>query len=258
MRGRARSQVDGTSTSLLFRAMPETCRKVHASLMTSPFKQPRRYDEPSATTLSPVPEFDWPDHSHRLSFHEAAHVTALYLFHRPIKEAKVRRTRGRTVAAAATDDVFGAAVVLLAGEAFERSIGLAHAGGRSDLDKAELLLKMHVSSGALDEACRVVEEAALALAATERFQALTFALAPVLRERENLGGPEIERILREHDPERRVEAHSQSGPVVAPWYKVVSDNSKQARLLYEGADEVEASRIARLHPHPMKIGSIYS
>jgi hypothetical protein len=73
--------------------------------------------------------------------------------------------------------------------------------------------------------------------------------APVLRERENLSGPEIERILREHDPERpNTGRHSQSGPVFAPWYKVFSDNSKQARLLYEGDDEVEASRIARLHP----------
>ena len=197
------------------------------------------------------------DHSDRIGLHEAAHATAAYLFGHAVAGIKVRPRAGQTLTAR-SGDVFEASVVALAGEAFERSIGLGFTGGRSDLNKVTELLSRTLSGAALDEACRVVSEAALEPASSERFNKLAFALANRIANESVLTSREILETLRAADPERRVEAHSQSGPVVAPWYKVFADNSKTARLLYEGSDEAEAFRIQRLHPHSMKIGSIYS
>jgi hypothetical protein len=120
--------------------------------------------------------------------------------------------------------------------------------------------KATLSGAALDEACRVVSEAALELASSEWFHKLAFALAarvgnePVLTPREILetlqaADPE----LREHDPEHRVEAHSESEPPIAPWYIVSHDRGE----LYHGPSHTEAKRVQAQHPRSMYVGSIY-
>jgi hypothetical protein len=119
-----------------------------------------------------------------------------------IGDIKIRSLCGRTMSKAPTDDVFGRAVVLLSGEAFERSLGLPFTGSGSDLDKATKLLSEKLSGAALDEGCRVVAEAAMELASSRRFSELTFALAKALEEEVVLMPREILQTLRAADPER--------------------------------------------------------
>jgi hypothetical protein len=209
--------------------------------------------------LAPIPKIEldpdvWADHSQRIGFHESAHCVANYLFGRPTFNVEAHNRHGVT-RVPSTNDVFADAVCTLAGEAFERSIGLERFGGRSDLERAEALLAAECSGAALDEACRVVEEAAISLASSERFHKLAFALAPVIARERYVGASQIRRILEEADPERErhaVERHDVGLPTEGPWYRV---HRASGEVIYRGASQTEAYEIQRRTPGSQLIGS---
>jgi hypothetical protein len=207
--------------------------------------------------LSPVPKIHlnpdvYADHSLRVGLHEAGHAVAAYLFGRPIHSAEAHERHGVT-RLEETDDVFAAAVCTLSGEAFERSLGLAFKGSlgpRSDIAKTDALLKTVCSGQALDEAAKVVEEAAISLVETERFQKLAFALAPVITKERYVTASQIRRILEEADPEREThsrELHSVRLRQRFPWRDhhiprdhdcdcvVCADNPERARAARAGS-----------------------
>jgi len=159
----------------------------------------------------------------------------------------------RSVRRAALEDVFAAAVCALAGEAFERSIGLSVLGGRADLERADELLKTVVSGQALNEAAAVVEEAAISLVESERFQRMAFALAPVITKERYVGAKQIRRILEEADPDRDTHArelHSVE-TLQGPWFRVTQDG----RVVYRGASQREAYAAQRSSPGSTLVGS---
>jgi len=211
-------------------------------------------------SLKPLPPWEFEDHSDRIALHEAAHCVAAYLFGREIHSVKIRMRAGRTMVAR-TDDVFASAVGLVVGEAFERNIGLAPMalnshGSTRDLDNATKLLATQCSGAALDAACRVVEEAAIELASSERFHKLAFALAARIVDEPVLSPREIRETLERADPERpqRVERHSRAAePTIAPWYQVFVGN----KMIYDGHSQTEAHAIRARTPGAMSIGSIY-
>jgi hypothetical protein len=205
-------------------------------------------------TLKPVPKLHldpnlYADHSQRIGLHEAAHCVASYLFGRPIHSAEAHWRRGVT-RLEETDDVFASAVVTLAGEAFERSIGLKFKGSRgpnSDLAKADALLKTVVSGPALDEAAKVIEEAAISLVETERFQKLAFILGPVITRERYVTASQIRRILEEADPEREshgLEAHSERTRQRFPWrdHHVPRDHDRDCVVCAANPERARAAR----------------
>jgi len=210
-------------------------------------------------SLKPLPPWEFEDHSDRIALHEAAHCVAAYLFGREIHSVKIRMRAGRTMVAR-TDDVFASAVGLVVGEAFERNIGLAPMalnshGSTRDLDNATKLLATQCSGAALDAACRVVEEAAIELASSERFHKLAFALAVRIVDEPVLSPREILETLQAADPERPLERHSAAGSG-GPWYEVTARPS--GRLLYRGGDLAAAERVRQQSPESLLVGSLYT
>jgi hypothetical protein len=263
VRSRDHAHVDGSEGSILLEPVSpgrsSRDERLTVERMTNPYwKQPPRYDQaPPEEGLEPLPPVDpvlLGDHSIRIAMHEAAHATANYLLGRKLGPVKIARLAGRTWVKP-TDDPFVQSVCLLAGEAFERSIGQPRLGSAKDLDQAETVLAKRFSGSALTEACKVVEEAAIELVGSERFQKLTFALGDAIAKRKQLSGAEVQEILEEADGRER---HSVDAPRVAPWYKVYARvGGHVGQLLYHGSSEAEAERIAATCDS-LKIGSIYS
>ncbi len=203
-------------------------------------------------SLKPAPPLEFADHSARIACHEAAHATAAYLFGHKIHRIRVRMRVGCTDVAR-TDDVFEDSVIALAGEAFERALGLPYSGSRSDLEAVTKLLETQCSGAALDQACNVLSESALELASSERFHRMAFALAARIVDDPVLTPREILETLEAADPERprRVEGHSASGG----WW-IVTTSGIGAREVYRGSDQHEAERVQRRTGGTL-VGSIY-
>ena len=197
------------------------------------------------------------DHGAVIGLHEAAHCVASYWLGRETHSAQAGSHKGLTLMEP-TNDVFSAVVCLLAGEAFERSIGLPPSGTMKDVKKATQLLEREGLSGQdLDEACRVTEEAAIELTRSERFQTLVFALGPVIAKERYVGERQILRILEANDPERpkrpltaahaHVETHSRMH--MAPVSRILHDDGtvtlySNGRLLLSRGSRSEADRLA--------------
>jgi len=149
--------------------------------------------------------------------------------------------------------VFEASVIALAGEAFERSLGLPFSGSTSDLKAVTRRLATQCSGATLDAAAAVVSEAALELASSPRFHKLAFALAARIADEPALTPHEILETLEAADPERpaRVEGHSASGG----WW-IVTVPGVGGREVYRGSDQHEAKRVQRRSGGTL-VGSIY-
>src|SRR5215216_6553900 len=93
-----------------------------------------------------------------ISEHESGHAVAAYCLGRSIRKVEVWADHGegltrltklsRPVAGGHPDDILDAAIVLLAGEEYLRSIGRQASGGDGDFAKAALLIRDTFESAA--------------------------------------------------------------------------------------------------------------
>jgi hypothetical protein len=238
--------------------------------------EPKRIPAPQAKShskASPPREVVPPHWQTEIAFHEAAHAVAACILGLKIEKmeiwdrnglVKTDRKRGPTPFA----DPFAHAITLLAGNEWMRQRGLPDAHeDDGDFTKAAVLIaeQFHGRREAAKEAFGVVLEATRSLVASDRFQILAAFLTNRLIESPHGWhyGPEIERFLREHDPEPAgpLEAHSTTSrrredPPIAPWYEV-TDRTRGHALVYRGADHAEAKAVQARTPGSMLVGSLY-
>lgn len=115
------------------------------------------------------------------------------------------------------------------------------------------------SDHTLDQACRVVWEAALELASSDRFHRLVFALGPKLAKERYMGAETIRRLLEEADgrrPRSVSRHHAEREDTYAAWPPKspvvthqrpggVVDVYSYGRLIASRVSEDEADRQAR-------------
>lgn len=152
---------------------------------------------------------------YRTAAHEAGHAVAAFCLNIPVEKVGIdhnghglTKTETRRVIAGDPNASFDCAIGLLAGGAYERSLGLEARGDNGDFAKAVVLLQeTFESKAAARRGFDVVLEATHALVESDRFQTLCARLTPVLAEKGWHWGPDVEKFLEEHDPEP-LEHHS--------------------------------------------------
>lgn len=145
-----------------------------------------------------------PDWTREIAMHEAAHAVACYLQGMKIDKVEVWPTNGLVKPASKpSEHPFEYAVTLLAGNEYMRSIGLPDDDHENDFVRASFVVAMQFDDrpNAASEGFGIVCEATSALVRTPRFIELVAALYPKLAEEHWHYGPEVDRFLREHDPE---------------------------------------------------------
>jgi hypothetical protein len=215
-----------------------------------------------------------PPHWRReLIFHESAHAVAAYLQGLKIAKMEVWDHDGVTkidddARPQALEDPYPHAIVLLAGHAYMAGAGLPDEhSGSTDTTKAAILVDIACGPGrrcTAAQAFGVVSEAARKMVGTERFICLHAALVQHIDAsgKHWHWGPDIERFLRDHDPERgahaarrQVETHGRSDdPPGTPWYEV-TDRNQRDELVYQGPDHAAAQATLERTPGGLLIGS---
>jgi hypothetical protein len=135
--------------------------------------------------------------------HESAHAVSNFILGIDSVSATAGDLEG-VVQHVRTDDVYARCVSLLAGDAYERSIGQHHAGDNFAEDEVLRILRARGLSGSrVDEAYAIAENAANGLVREPRFRHLVNRLLPVLRRERSLSAATIHDVLCRADTEFR-------------------------------------------------------
>jgi hypothetical protein len=196
----------------------------------------------------------------RTAAHEASHAVAAFIMGVPLDKVEVFHGSGRVKVDKAvsrpSSDPFAHAVMMLAAGEYMRMVG-ADANDETDFVGASFLVAMQFDDrpkaareAAGREAFGIVLEATRSLVQSDRFRTLVARLAPVLEEKGWNYGPDVERFLRQHDPERQPERHSRQLHPMAPVSTINHDDGtvtlySNGRQLLSRGTRSEADRLSR-------------
>lgn len=161
---------------------------------------------------------------YRTAAHEAAHCIAAYLVEIPLAKVEIdgdghglTKTKSpRRIIDGDPADSFNQALVLLAGGAYERSIGLEPTGDNGDFTKAAVLIaESFESKAAARQGFDIALEATHELVSSDRFHVLAARLTPFLADKSWVYGGDVEKFLRENDLERPSTERHSVGPRVS-------------------------------------------